>query len=136
MPQDRRRPDPAPRRDAGAQAGIVEGGGKWRPPTGQAPRHPTDARLTGSEAGRAAPPPVPGARQPPQGRFRLTWVMGGPARSRYDRKAKTRRQPVSRHDDAPYFEARATAEIRKASEAKTRGDNGAMIPVHSESAGS
>ncbi|EQB06695.1 hypothetical protein L286_06210 [Sphingobium sp. HDIP04] len=58
--------------------------------------------------------------------------MGGPARSRYDRKAKTRRQPVSRHDDASYFEARAKEEIRKASEAKQRGDNGAMIAVHAE----
>ncbi len=58
--------------------------------------------------------------------------MGGPARSSYDRLAMTRREPVSRHDDASYFEARAREEIRKASEAKQRGDKGVMIAVHAE----
>ncbi|GAY22032.1 MULTISPECIES: hypothetical protein [Sphingobium] len=39
---------------------------------------------------------------------------------------------MSRHDDASYFEARAREEIRKASEAKQRGDKGVMIAVHAE----
>lgn len=39
---------------------------------------------------------------------------------------------MSRHDDASYFEARAKEEIQKASDAKLRGDNGAMVAVHAE----
>lgn len=36
------------------------------------------------------------------------------------------------HDDASYFAARAQEEIQKATQAKSRGESGAMIAVHAE----
>lgn len=39
---------------------------------------------------------------------------------------------MPKQNDASYFAARAREEIKKATEAKLRGDNGAMIAAHAE----